>query len=211
MLEEVAAMASRGARFAIFVAAVAASGVGREARADVYVYRDANGERHFTMAPGDVRRFRPYVVRRALGRDRYRRFDAWILEAAGRYQVPEALLRAIIRCESDYDPQAVSPAGAQGLMQLMPETARRLGVADVWDPRDNILGGARLLRELANAFRGDLVLTVAAYNAGEAAVVRFGGVPPYPETRAYVVAVQSYFRRYSAASDPASASAGDTT
>jgi soluble lytic murein transglycosylase-like protein len=122
--------------------------------------------------------------------------------------VSEALVRAVIRCESDYDPKALSPAGAQGLMQLMPETAKRLEVQDVWDPRQNILGGVRLLRELANMFNGDLVLTVAAYNAGEAAVVRFGGVPPYPETREYVSAVTRYFRRYQAIGDSVRASEG---
>jgi soluble lytic murein transglycosylase-like protein len=187
--------------------------VASNAQADVFVYKDGDGVQHFTTVPGDRRRFRPHVAARAGagGAGRYTRFDAWIAEAAALYQVPVALVRAIIRCESDYDPKALSPAGAQGLMQLMPETAKRLKVVDVWDPRENILGGARLLRELAHEFNGDLVLTVAAYNAGDASVVRFGGVPPYPETREYVSAVTRYFRRYQVIGDPVRASEGGGT
>jgi len=115
-------------------------------------------------------------------------------------------VRAIIRCESDYDPRAVSTAGARGLMQLLPETAKRMNVRDILDPHDNILGGVRLLRELANEFHGDLTLTVAAYNAGDAAVLRFSGIPPFAETRDYVAAVTAYYRRYRALEDPLEAS-----
>ena len=94
-----------------------------------------------------------------------------IREAATLYQIPEELVRAVIKVESDYDPRAVSRVGAQGLMQLMPETAQRMQVKDSMDPRENILGGVRYLRVLANMFNGDLQLTVAGYNAGENAVV----------------------------------------
>jgi soluble lytic murein transglycosylase-like protein len=183
----------------VVVALATVSGKG-VARADIYVYRDAAGAQHFTMWGGDARHFRPYAARgrgvRGHDPGRYGRFDAFIAEAVGVYQVPEALVRAVIRCESDYDPTAISPAGALGLMQLMPGTAQRLGVRDPLDPRQNILAGVRLLRELADEFKGDLTLTVAAYNAGDAAVLRFGGVPPYRETREYVAAVARYFRRY---------------
>jgi soluble lytic murein transglycosylase-like protein len=194
------------------------------ARAEIFVYKDASGAEHFTNVPGDARHYRPYrgnaepqarssgsrraVVSRDRNVARYTRYDAWIVEAAGLYQVPEALVRAIIRCESDYDPRAVSSAGARGLMQLMPDTAARLKVRDILDPRDNIFGGVQLLRELANEFNGDLVLTVAAYNAGDGAVLRFAGVPPYQQTREYVTAVTTYYRRYQALADPPQASGG---
>ena len=130
--------------------------------------------------------------------ERYTRYDQWIREAASLYQIPEALIRAVIRVESDFDPRAVSPANARGLMQMIPETAERMMVTDVFDPRQNIFGGVRYLRVLANTFNGDLALTVAAYNAGEGAVMRHGGIPPYPETQDYVVKVIGYYRQYRA-------------
>ncbi len=105
-------------------------------------------------------------------------------------------MRAVIKVESDFDPRAVSSAGARGLMQLMPDTADHLQVKDINDPHDNIFGGVRYLRILANTFNGDLLLTVAAYNAGEDAVMRHGGVPPYEQTRDYVGKVIRYYRRY---------------
>jgi soluble lytic murein transglycosylase-like protein len=134
--------------------------------------------------------------------ERYSRYDNWIREAATLYQIPEALIRAVIRVESDFDPRAVSPANARGLMQMIPETAERMLVTDVFDPRQNIFGGVRYLRVLANTFNGDLALTVAAYNAGEGAVIRHGGIPPYPETQDYVVRVIGYYRQYRAEAVP---------
>jgi soluble lytic murein transglycosylase-like protein len=130
--------------------------------------------------------------------ERYTRYDTWIREAAALYQIPEALIRAVIRVESDFDPRAVSPANARGLMQMIPETAERMMVTDVFDPRQNIFGGVRYLRVLANTFNGDLALTVAAYNAGEGAVMRHGGIPPYAETQDYVVKVIGFYRQYRA-------------
>lgn len=130
--------------------------------------------------------------------ERYTRYDPWIREAAALYQIPEALIRAVIRVESDFDPRAVSPANARGLMQMIPATAERMLVTDVFDPRQNIFGGVRYLRVLANTFNGDLALTVAAYNAGEGAVIRHGGIPPYPETQDYVTRVIGHYRQYRA-------------
>jgi soluble lytic murein transglycosylase-like protein len=124
---------------------------------------------------------------------RTQRYDRFIRGAAALYQIPEALLRALIHSESRYQPNARSPAGAIGLTQLMPATARFLGVTRPQDPRQNIYGGARFLRLLANRFNGDMVLVLAAYFAGAGAVQRYGGVPPYPGVRAYVKAV---LRRY---------------
>jgi soluble lytic murein transglycosylase-like protein len=131
--------------------------------------------------------------------DRYARYDQHIHEASRLYQLPESFLRAVMRVESDFDPAVVSHAGAMGLMQLMPRTAVSMGVRDPFDARQNILGGARFLRILANKFNGDLVLTIAAYNAGEGAVLRYRGVPPYAETRRYVQNVLRYYYAFRAA------------
>ena len=127
---------------------------------------------------------------------RYTRFDHFIREAARLYQLPAPFIRAVMKVESNFNPNVVSHAGAIGLMQLMPRTAANMGVRDPFDPRQNILGGARYLRILANLFGGDLVLTVAAYNAGEGAVKRYEGIPPYTETRRYVRRVLSHYYRY---------------
>jgi soluble lytic murein transglycosylase-like protein len=139
--------------------------------------------------------------------ERFTRYGEWIRQAAILYQIPEELIRAIIKCESDYDARAVSPAGAQGLMQMIPQTALRMQVRDAFDPREAIFGGTRYLRVLANMFNGDLELTIAGYNAGEAAVVRYAGIPPYEETQAYVAHVLTYYRRYRTSSDVVAASA----
>jgi hypothetical protein len=128
--------------------------------------------------------------------DRVYRYDAYIREAATLYQIPEALVRAVIKVESNFDPRAVSPANAHGLMQLIPMTAERMMVTDIYDPRQNIYGGTRYLRILANLFNGDLQLTIAAYNAGEGAVIRYGGIPPYEETERYVVKVVDYYHQF---------------
>jgi soluble lytic murein transglycosylase-like protein len=192
------------------------------AAADIYQWTDANGVVHFsskatpqgklyvrskagastpTVRPG-VTPFSPQDRDPA----RYTRFDEHVRQAAALYQIPEQLVRAIIKVESDYDPRAVSYAGARGLMQLMPATASRMQVRDIDDPRENIFGGVRYLRVLANMFNGDLALTVAAYNAGEDAVMRHRGIPPYAQTQDYVVKVTRYYQRYRTIPDAAAAS-----
>ena len=113
-------------------------------------------------------------------------FNQHIETAAAWHGVPVAFVRAVIQTESQFDPRAVSSVGAQGLMQLMPATARRFGVVDAFDPQQNIFGGVRYLRWLLDKFGGDQALAAAGYNAGENAVVRYGGVPPYRETQGYV-------------------------
>ncbi len=176
-----------------------------QSRADIYQTVGPDGVVSFTNAksPGSkLYQKTPPKAQVFLPADtspeRYTRYDNWIREAATLYQIPEALIRAVIRVESDFDPRAVSPANARGLMQMIPETAERMLVSDVFDPRQNIFGGVRYLRVLANTFNGDLALTVAAYNAGEGAVIRHGGIPPYPETQDYVVRVIGYYRQYRA-------------
>lgn len=119
-----------------------------------------------------------------------------ITQAATDFGVPEALLRAVIHAESAFRPSALSHANAQGLMQLIPATAERFGVADPWDPAQNIRGGAEYLAWLLRHFDGDLIKALAGYNAGEGAVRRHGGVPPYAETQAYVVRVQQLYAAY---------------
>jgi soluble lytic murein transglycosylase-like protein len=174
-----------------------------QSRADIYQSVGPDGVLEFTnkKTPGaklyQKTSSKPQVFLPAdTSPERYTRYDTWIREAATLYQIPEALIRAVIRVESDFDPRAVSPANARGLMQMIPATAERMLVTDVFDPRQNIFGGVRYLRVLANTFNGDLALTVAAYNAGEGAVIRHGGIPPYPETQDYVVKVIGYYRQY---------------
>ncbi len=133
---------------------------------------------------------------------RYSRYNGLIDEAAHLYQLPDTFIRAVMRVESDFNPKVVSRAGAMGLMQLMPKTARSMGVSDPFDARQNILGGARYLRILANRFKGDLVLTVAAYNAGEGAVEKYDGIPPYKETQRYVRRVLKHYYAYRGGSAP---------
>ncbi len=130
-------------------------------------------------------------------------FDAYIDAAAVRYKMPKALVRAVMHTESAFDPQALSHVGASGLMQLMPNTAREMYVQDIFDPQQNIEGGVRYLRVLANEFNGDMVKMVAAYNAGPEAVKKYHGqVPPYPETQAYVKKVLALYFQYKAQLSP---------
>lgn len=122
-------------------------------------------------------------------------FQALIEAAARRYDLDPALLNAVIQQESGFKPNVVSPAGAVGLMQLMPGTARSMGVTNPFDPAQNIDGGARYLRTQLDRF-GSLPLALAAYNAGPGAVHKFGGIPPYAETQRYVRAVSALYERY---------------
>jgi soluble lytic murein transglycosylase-like protein len=117
-----------------------------------------------------------------------------ITDAAQRYELDERLLVAVARRESDFRRRLVSSAGARGVMQLMPETAATLGVRNCFNPRQNIFGGAKYLKQLEDMFDGDLDMMLAAYNAGPAAVRKYGGVPPYRETRAYVKSIRHELR-----------------
>lgn len=184
--------------------------VGTSASADIYTFTDKDGVVHFSNKPQagsslylkapnrrDKAGVSP-VLPSDTSLERFTRYDTEIYQAATLYQIPVELVRAVIKVESDYDPRAVSSAGARGLMQMIPATADRMQVRDVFDPRENIFGGVRYLRVLANTFNGDLQLTIAGYNAGEGAVTRYGGIPPYEETQQYVVKVLGYYHQYRA-------------
>jgi soluble lytic murein transglycosylase-like protein len=134
-------------------------------------------------------------------------YKAEIDAAAAKYGLDPALLRGLIKAESNFDPNAGSPAGAQGLCQLMPGTAASLGCTNVHDPAQNIDAGARYLKQQLDAFGGDVTKALAAYNAGPGAVKRYGGVPPYAETQAYVRRVQQYADEYRRQSGPQPAAA----
>jgi cell wall-associated NlpC family hydrolase len=123
-------------------------------------------------------------------------YDAMITQAANEAGVPPALVKAVAKAESGFDPKSTSGAGAEGLMQLMPDTARGLGVTDPYDPLQSLQGGAKYLRQMLDRFGGDYEKAIAAYNAGPNAVARYGGIPPYAETQAYVPRVMGYFRDF---------------
>ncbi len=184
------------------------------AHADVYMFKDKDGVTHFTNIKPKGRTFkRLYRTgpgkasgRRCKGCDvvpardgsaaRFSRYDKFIYGAARLYRIPVALIRAVIHTESDFDPRVVSSAGARGLMQLLPATARHMGVTDIFDPRQNIYGGVRYLRVLANTFHGNLLLTVAGYHAGPNNVLKYRGIPPYETTQRYVRLVIKRYYKY---------------
>jgi len=177
---------------------------------EIYKYMDREGNTHFTDQPqkrsagyellwrsGNDPRYASYYSRinlKALEQNKAR-FSNMIVEVAKRARLKPALLHAVVRAESAYDPKALSKKGARGLMQLMPATADRYDVSDSWDPEQNLDGGARYLRDLLDMFDQDLQLAVAAYNAGENAVKRYGNaIPPYPETQKYVRKVVAFYQ-----------------
>jgi soluble lytic murein transglycosylase len=167
-------------------------------RADIYRYVDPDGIVHFTNTPGDSKG--DLYLREAPKGPPPGKGNEWMMEYAERYSrannLSPALVKAIIKAESNGQRYAVSPKGAQGMMQLMPFTARRMNVSDPFDPIENIEGGVKYIKELLGTFGGNLVHAVAAYNAGPEAVKKYGGIPPYKETRTYVKRVMNYYRQY---------------
>lgn len=180
------------------------------ASADVYKYRDAYGRIHLTdqRMTGNVVLLKVFRMGggssddggAAMLQQRRSTYAPLISRIAREQRLHPELLHAVVRVESAYDPRAVSSKGAVGLMQLMPATAARFGVKDREDPQQSLSGGAQYLRELLGLFDNDVSLALAAYNAGENAVIRNGNsIPPYPETRDYVRKVTSLYRRQTGA------------
>ena len=178
-------------------------------QADVYTYVDDNGVEHYTNEPaGDRYQRISSLLEEESTRNRANAsaikgnvtvYAPHIEQAAAEAGVEAALVHAVITAESGYNPAAVSRVGAQGLMQLMPETAKRYAVKNAFDPKQNIRGGTRYLRDLLAMFDNNLELAVAAYNAGENAVIRYGNkIPPYRETQAYVPKVMRLYNKYRA-------------
>jgi soluble lytic murein transglycosylase-like protein len=217
----------------VLLLVLAALSLGIPASADIYSYTDADGVVHYTNIPPKGKAKRLYkkimdeqpdrgskasakrgacsgcdaVPAKDHSKERLHRYDEYIYEASALYKIPVPLIRAVISVESDYDPHVVSSVGAKGLMQLMPAVESDMGVHDVFDPRDNILGGTRLLRLHANRYDGDLVLTIAAYHAGPGSLKKYGNtVPPFPKTRLYLKMVLDRYYKYKASSDPGTSS-----
>ena len=199
---------------ALGVLSAPAGGVGiARGEPEVFSYRAPNGVQHFTNVPSD-RRFRAFVppprglVLPSVEQGRRGAPEpipskasdpellALIDDTAERFNLDPALIHAVVRAESGFDSEAVSAAGAGGLMQLMPETARALGVEDVFHPASNLEGGATYLRRMLDRFEGDLTLALAAYNAGPTAVEEHGGIPPFAETQRYLGRVMRFRQEY---------------
>jgi len=177
-------------------------------QAGIYRYEDENGVIHFTNCPRDSK-FKLYIREKEDGPGRPNMtttsygtirdstaYDHLISECAEKYEIDFALVKAIIRAESGFNPHAVSKKGAKGLMQLMPDTAQRMNVSNVHNPRDNIDGGVRYFKYLLYLFNNDIRLSLAAYNAGENLVAELGSIPPYRETIDYVHRVLYYYQYY---------------
>ncbi len=201
----------RSKRLFVMAAALCAS-VAAPAFADIYSFKDEKGVVHFTNIAGLDNRYK--LVRKEDGssingssnyaarvfmpsQEDIQKYANIIQTASKAYGVEPSLVHAVISAESAYNQYAVSRTGAMGLMQLMPDTARRYGVQNMMDPTENIHGGVRYLRDLLAMFKGRVDLAIAAYNAGENAVIRYGHkIPPYAETRTYVPRVLGFYRNF---------------
>lgn len=206
------------------ICALACALVATSARADLYGYVDAQGqvhlanerldERYQLFIKGETRRefklaselkYLPataalqdhIIFKRIQKSPNVGKFDPLVLSEANKQRLDPALVKAVIAVESAYDPAAVSPKGAVGLMQLIPGTAARYGVRNSTEPKDNVSGGTRYLRDLLDLFKGDLALALAGYNAGEGAVMKYKNtIPPFPETQAYVKLVMQFYEHF---------------
>jgi soluble lytic murein transglycosylase-like protein len=189
----------------VFILFVALFSLTDAASAGIYRYEDENGVIHFSNCPRDPK-FKLYLREREDKEDKRptytsyvkdsKQFDALIQEFSNKYQIDFALIKAMIRVESGFNPHAVSRKGAKGLMQLMPDTAYRMNVSNVFNPRENIEGGTRYFKYLLSLFNNDLRLSLAAYNAGENLITEIRTIPPYRETVDYVRRVLSYYQTY---------------
>jgi len=165
------------------------------ARADIYRYVDSNGVMHFTNTPTTSKY--AFYLKESSGKPAANQSVEDIIERhALANRLEKALVKAVIKAESNYNPRALSSKGAQGMMQLIPETAREMKVVDPFDPEDNIRGGTRYLRKMLDLFNDNTDLALAAYNAGPGAVRQHGGIPPYTETRNYIQRVKRFLHDY---------------
>ncbi len=177
--------------------------------ADLYTFQDEEGLAYITNIPGPGRRkyhpsmtrlrakkktVLPQKIKDASGGNQD--YAEAILSACERFSVDPLLVRAVIKAESNFDPEALSPKGAIGLMQLMPKTAREMGVSDPFNPVENIQGGVGYLSQLLNTLNGDVPLALAAYNAGPHRVMSYNGIPPFRETRNYIERVMGYYEHF---------------
>jgi soluble lytic murein transglycosylase-like protein len=197
--------------YSVFMFAVVCAAPGT-VQGDIFTYTDKDGVVHFTNIMPSGKKFKVFlktpdsrkakkgvipVPAKDKSPERFSRYDKYVQEASELYLIPTALIKAVIKVESDYDPHVVSVAGAEGLMQLLPGTAKRMKVKDSFNPRQNIMGGTKYLRILANLFEGDLLLTIAGYHAGEGNVIKYEGIPPFKTTIGYIKRVLKYYVQYS--------------
>ena len=164
--------------------------------ADIYRYQDKEGVWHYTNIRRDAR-YKLFLRTYKKKPSQYiKEYEGVITQATRRFKVDPSLVKAVIKAESDFDRRAVSHKGAQGLMQLMPQTADAMDVADPLNPEENIFGGTRYLSLLLERFKNDRILALAAYNAGPEAVDTYRGVPPFSETKSFIAKVLDYYRQY---------------
>ena len=166
------------------------------AEADIFRFRDKEGVWHFSNTRSDTR-YRLYIRTRGIGGKQYlNEYEDVILKAAEQFGIEANLIKAIIKAESSFDPDAISESGAQGLMQLMPDTANDMEVGDPFDPEENIFGGTRYLSLLLQRFNQDKRLAIAAYNVGATTVTKYNTVPPIPETERFVEKVMKFYGEF---------------
>ncbi len=166
------------------------------AEADIFRFRDKEGVWHFTNTRSDAR-YRLYIRTRGIGGKQYlKEYEDVIRKAAEQFGIDANLIKAVIKAESSFDPDAISESGAQGLMQLMPDTANDMKVDDPFDPEENIFGGTRYLSLLLQRFNQDKRLAIAAYNVGPTTVTKHNAVPPIPQTRRFVERVMTFYREF---------------
>lgn len=166
--------------------------------ADIYRFKDERGVWHFSNVKNDPR-FRLFMrtpkYKKPVNRD-IQNYDKAIIKASEKFRVEPSLIKAVIRAESGFDQKAISHKGAQGLMQLMPDTANAMDVRNPFDPEENILGGTRYLSLMLDRFRNNLQLALAAYNAGPEKVEEYRGIPPFSETMTFVEKALKYYGQY---------------